>query len=145
MTWQPYHEPLRTTLLRNLTIALIVGAVLSARWGGLSRWPIATLLALWPTLGGHYVELFFLNVLRPRLPAARPVQVAGRLAVWFVGGTLLFLGMALTAALIGFRPARPSEWVTRWWLPGLAFIAIELFVHLLLHLRRRPNFYNARA
>src|SRR2546423_41245 len=122
MTWQPYREPLRTTLLRNTTIALIVGAVLAASWGGLSRWPIATLLALWPSLGGHFVELFFLNYLRPRLPSARPVQITARLAVWFVGGIVLALGMALTAnALTGYHPARSAAW----WLAGLAFIGIE--------------------
>src|SRR5437588_10154872 len=106
MTWQPYREPLRTTLLRNTTIALIAGAVMSTRWGGISRWPIATLLALWPSLGGHFVELFFLNYLRPRLPVPRPVQVAARIAVCFVGGIVLALGTATTAnASTGYHPA----------------------------------------
>jgi hypothetical protein len=59
--WQPYQEPLRTTLLRTGIIALVVGAVLARSWGGVARWPAATLLALWPALGGHLVELWFLN------------------------------------------------------------------------------------
>ena len=56
--FQPYREPLRTTLLRTGGIAVIIGAALAARrGGGWPAWPIATLIALWPTLGGHVVEL----------------------------------------------------------------------------------------
>jgi hypothetical protein len=139
--WQPYREPLRITLVRTGTIALVVGAVL-ARWsGGLARWPMATLLALWPALGGHWVELWFLNWLRPRLSVARAVQVGARVGVWFVGGTALALGMGLTAMALGFRPAQWSAW----WRGGLAFIGIELVVHLVLQLRGRPSIYNGRG
>jgi len=84
--WQPYREPLRVALARNGTIALVVGAVLAWRLGGLSHWPIATLLVLWPSFGGHLVELWFLNYLRPRLPFSRAVHIGVRVMVWFVGG-----------------------------------------------------------
>jgi hypothetical protein len=140
--WQPYREPLHTTLLRTGIIAIVVGAVLARFWGGLARWPVTTLLVLWPSFGGHWVEVLFLNWLRPRLSAARPVQVAARIGVWFVGGAILALGVSLTAmVLTGFQPA---HWPA-WWLGGLAFIAIELLVHLTLQFRRRPNFYNGRG
>ena len=36
---------------------------------------------LWPSLGGHWVELWFLNWLRPRLPVARGAQIVTRLGV----------------------------------------------------------------
>ena len=142
VTWRPYQEPLLTTLKRTGTIALIAGAVLTRWFGGLAHWPAATLLMLWPSFGGHFVELLFLNFLRPRLPPAPAVQVAVRVVVWFIGGTALACGMGLTAmALAGFRPAhRPA-----WWLGGLAFIALELAVHLVLVLRGRPSFYNGRG
>src|SRR5438034_11043719 len=111
MTWQPYREPLRVTLLRTGTIAVVVGALLARPWreGGLARWPMATLLVLWPALGGHFVEVWFLNWLRPRLPDARAVQVGARIGVWFVGGIGLALGMRLTAMALGLRPARWSS------------------------------------
>ena len=113
--------------------------------GGLTRWPIATLLVLWPSFGGHWVDLWFLNWLRPRLPPARAVQLGARVAVWFVGGTGLALGMGLTAMLLaGFQPARRPAW----WLGGLgglAFIGIELVAHLVLQLRGRPSFYDGRG
>ena len=44
--WQPYREPLRITMLRTGMIAIVVGAVLAQLWGGLGRWPMATLLVL---------------------------------------------------------------------------------------------------
>ncbi len=97
---------------------------------------------LWFSLGGHWVELWFLNWLRPRLSAARAVQVGARVGAWFVGGTGLAVGMALPAlVLAGFRPA---QWPA-WWLGGLAFIGLELVVHLVLQLRGRPSFYSGRG
>jgi hypothetical protein len=140
--WQPYREPLGRTLLRTGTIALVVGAVLARTWGGLQRWPLATLLVLWFSFGGHWVELWFLNWLRPRLPVARAVQVGARFGVWFVGGTGLGLGMAMTARLLaGLRLGR---WPA-WWVGGLAFIGVELIAHLFLQLRGRPSFYDGRG
>src|SRR5438874_11384356 len=124
--WQPYREPLRTTLTRTIGIALVAGVVTSHWWGGLQRWPIASALMLWPSLGGHWVELWFLNWLRPRLPAARAARVMARGVVWFVGGIALLFAMKLTATLlIGYRPA---PWPP-WWIGGLGFVAIELVVH----------------
>jgi hypothetical protein len=46
-------EPLRVTLTRTVGIALIAGAALASQWGGLPRWPLTSLLMLWPSLGGH--------------------------------------------------------------------------------------------
>ena len=123
-------------------IAIVVSAVIARLWGRLARWPLATLLVVWPSFGGHWVEVWFLNWLRPRLSIARGWQVAARVGVWFAGGAGLAMGMGLTAmALAGFRPAR---WPA-WWLGGLAFIGIELVAHLVLQLRGRPSFYNGRG
>lgn len=142
LQWQPYREPLRATLMRTGTIAVVVGAVLAWRLGGLALWPVAILMVLWLSLGGHLVELFFLNYLRPRLPVARPVQIAARVSVWFIAGVALVLGMRLTAiALAGPQAAR---WPA-WWIGGLAFIGIEFIAHLAIQLRGRPSFYNGRG
>ena len=138
---QPYREPLRATLARTLTTAAILGAGLT--WvfrSGIRNWPIATLLALWPVLGGHWVEIFFLNGLRPRLPAERRIQVIARIATWFVGGCVLMAGMHLTAVALGRTPRWPA-----WWIGGVAFIGIELVVHLVLSVLGRDSFYNGRG
>jgi hypothetical protein len=113
----------------------VLGAALARYRGGLARWPTATLLALWPALGGHFVELFFLNVLRPRLPDARVVQAAARVGVWFVAGAGLALGAVLTARALGeLRPA-PFLVLRTCAIGGAAFIGIELVAHLMLQLR----------
>lgn len=140
--WQPHHEPLRVTLKRTVGIALVAGAVLAHWWGGLARWPVASALLLWPSLGGHWLELWFLNWLRPRLPGTRGVQIATRIAVWFIGGVGLAVGMRLTAlALAGLRP---PPWA-RWWMAGLAFIGLELVAHGVLQLRGRDSVFNGRG
>ena len=144
--WQPCREPLRVTILRTLLIALVVGAVLAHFGGGAVGWPLATLLVLWPTFGGHWVEIWFLNRLRPRLSDvtgdSRGFEVAARVGVWFIAGVAFAGAMGLTAkAVAGFRP---KHWPV-WWLAGLAFIGIELVAHLGLQMRGRPNFYNGRG
>ena len=110
--------------------------------GGVRYWPAATLLALWPAFGGHWVELFFLNWLRPRISDRRWVQAAARLIVWFAGGCLLLAGMYYTSiALHGYIPVR---WPA-WWVGGIAFIGIELVTHLFLQLRGCGSFYSGRG
>ena len=138
-TFQPYREPLRTTLIRTITIALIIALAIS-RFRP-ARLPIAFLIALWPSLGGHFVELFFLNVLRLRLPPSRAIQIPARLLTWFLGGALLALAMQLTVdALEPIQSAHAPALLVG----AVGFILLELIVHLVLLLLRLPNFYNGR-
>ena len=141
--WQPYRESPGVTLARTVAIAVVLGGLL-AGWsgGGLARWPLATVLALWPSLGGHFVELWYVNWLRPRLSRSRLVQMGARVVVWFVGGSALMAGMGVTATALG---ARWPRWGHVWWAGGVGFIALELLVHLVLHLRGRPSFYDGRG
>ena len=140
--WQPYREPLRITLTRTITIALLAGALASPWFGGIRHWPVLVLLMLWPSLGGHWIDLLFLNVLRPRLPRARFVQTVARFAIWFLGGIVLALGLRLTATLL-LAHAR-LFWLT-WATAGFGFVAIELVAHVALHARGRPSFYNGQG
>src|SRR3954462_15581678 len=112
--WQPYREPFRATLLRTGLIAVALGAAFAFSFGrGLRDWPAATVLALWPALGGHLVELLFLNQLRPMLPPERATQGAGRLATWFAACCVLAAGMYAPA--IALRRPFPLRWET-WWI-----------------------------
>jgi hypothetical protein len=134
-----FQEPLRSTLARTGAIALVGGGLLTVPFHRLSQWPTASFLMLWPALGGHFVEIFFLNYLRPRLTAASAAQIGVRVGVWFIGGVALALAMRLTAtALVA---PRAGHWPA-WWVGGLAFIGIELAVHVVLWLRGRPSFYD---
>jgi len=130
----PFHEPLRATLLRTVLIALVVGVVV----GRAASWLPWTAFALWLTFGGHWVEVFFLNWLRPRLPAERWAQIGGRLLIWIVGGTVLMVGARATALALGI----PAMRVPPWSLGGPILVGLELFVHGLAQLRRQPNLYN---
>ena len=140
--WQRFEEPLGQTLFRTVLIAWVVGGAIALRSHRWLVWPLATLLVLWPSFGGHWVEVWFLNWVRPRVSPSAAVQMAARILVWMLGGSVLGLGMALTARC--FFPWRSPHWL-HWWVPGAAFIALELVMHLLLQLRGRPSFYNGRG
>ena len=136
MDSKPFTEPFRVTLRRTIAIALVAGLVFSlATRGGLRRWPVATLVMLWPSFGGHWVELWYLNRLRPRLPAGARVLV--RLGVWFVAGCVFGIAMAMTAAALNYHPVQ----LPAWWLAGFGFIVVELIAHLVLRARGRPSIY----
>jgi hypothetical protein len=136
--WQPYREPIRNTLLRTVTIALVAGVALAAGSKGRIAWPVAVVVMLWPSLGGHYIEMWYLNWLRPRLSSARTAQVVGRLATWFVGGIALTFVMAWTARLLsGYPVPRLPSLVG-----GFGFIGLELLVHFVLRARGLPSIYS---
>jgi hypothetical protein len=141
--WLPHRESRRRTLVRTGTIALVGGAVLTLASGhGGAWWPIATVMMLWPSLGGHFVELWFLNWLRPRLAGGRVLQLAARMVVWFVAGCGLALGMRFTAT--AFTTPWRAQWPP-WWLGGVAFIGLELVAHAVLQAKGRPSVYNGRG
>ena len=134
-----YREPLRVTLIRTFSIAIVAGGLVALSTGRLRRWPELSLLMLWPSLGGHWIDLFFLNGLQPHLPTGATIQRLARIAVWFVGGVVLAVGVRLTAQILLERWR--LAWLT-WASAGAVFVAIELVAHAALHLRGRPSFYN---
>ena len=142
---QPNREPLRTTLVRTILIAIVAGTLLTA-WSARSarpiRWSVGVVLMLWLSFGGHWLELWYLNWLRPRLSAALAVQRVARLGTWFLGGCALGVGMVLTARTLG--GIRLTQWPA-WWLAGIVFIGLELVVHTVLQLRGRPSFFDGRG
>jgi hypothetical protein len=139
------HEPLRATVIRNVLIAIVASVVVvatSSRSAHPIRWPIAFILMLWPTFGGHWLELWYLDWLRPRLPTSDSTQRLARLGTWFIGGCLLGVGVALTARALDGSPF--ARWPA-WWVGGVGFIVIELVAHGGLQARGQPSFYDARG
>jgi hypothetical protein len=120
---------------------VVAGTALALRQGALRLLVPLSALALWFSLGGHCIEVAFLNGIRPRISGGRLTQAAARLGLWFVGGAIVYVLMATTARLLPLRP--PS--LASWWLGGLFFIGLELLVHATLALRGLPNFYSGRG
>lgn len=140
-SWPRFEEPFRRTLVRNVAIAAVVGAVLALLRHDLRLLLPSAALALWPSLGGHYIELAFLNGLRARIPQRRLTQAVVRLLVWSSGGVLLYVCMAAMARALPIK-APPLR---LWWYGGFLFIGVELAVHAVLAIRGLPNFYNGHG
>src|SRR5213592_3473711 len=82
-SWPRFEEPFRRALARNVALAAVVGAVLALQRHDLKLLLPLAALALWFSLGGHYIELAFLNGLRARIPQGRLTQAVVRLVVWW--------------------------------------------------------------
>lgn len=136
----PFSEPWHTTALRNGSIALGVGLGVGLYQRHLAVVPLVTLLALWFTLGGHYVELLFRNRLGPLLASPGPRALV-RLVYWFAGGSVLYALALVTRGIFTGRRAVPWPW----WTGGVLFLAVELLIHLLMRVRQQPSFYDGRG
>jgi len=137
---ETFSEPVRVTLVRTVSLALAVGVAAAAITRRPGAIPIATLAALWFTLGGHYTELLFRNTLLPRLSERTTLRVA-RVAYWFAAGSLLYGAARLSLTTLG----RSGALSFPWWIAGVGFIGAELLVHARLRARRQPSFYDGRG
>ena len=138
---QPFHEPWRTTLRRTGGIALAIGVGVGLSTGRAVTIPVVTLFALWFSLGGHFVDLVIRNKLRNRITGAPAVQRVARLALWFIGGSLLYACALATRAITAGRHFH--SWP--WWIGGVGFVLLEMGVHFLMRMRGIPSFYDGRG
>jgi hypothetical protein len=90
---------------RTLGLAVAVGAVAALDQRRPSAIAPVTLLALWPSLGGHFIKLAFRNRVLPRLGAAGPVAFRARLGWLFAGGALLHACARATLRALAGRGA----------------------------------------
>ena len=153
--FQPYRESLVTTVRRTGIIALVLGSIaaigllrrMPSSLGDWYLWFVLVLAVGWISFGGHWVELAYLNVLRPRV-ARLPdgVLMFVRIGVWLIGGSLLFLGSAPTRSVLtaGHLPdADLLQGVLL--LGGPVFVGAELVVHSIAFLLGQPSFWNGRG
>ena len=135
-----FTEPWRATALRTGTIALAIGVGVGLYQRRLAAVPVTTAVALWFTLGGHFVEVFVRNRLRSRIGGPAQVQAVARLVYWFAAGSVLYAGALATRAILSGPGAVPP-----WWTGGIVFVGLELLVHLALYARGQPSFYDGRG
>jgi hypothetical protein len=141
---RPYVETLGATLRRTLIIAFFITTVLALvlphERSFLRFWLSTYPAVLWFPLGGHYVELTYLNFLRMRWSWFRQHRYMTRVLWWFAGGLPLGLGCWWTWIGLG---ADPGFELPFWW--GMPFfILAECGVHAVLTVLGRPSFWNGR-
>lgn len=141
----PYREPWPATCIRTFAIAFFIATAMTLvipRTGGYARFWLATYAAvLWFPLGGHYVELIYLNGLRMRWGWIHRRRTVTRIVWWFLGGLPLGVGCWWTFAAFGYEPGFELPF---WW--GMPFFVLaEVVVHGVLALRGSPNFWNGRG
>ena len=141
---RPYRETLRVTLRRTLTITFFITTAISLtplRGGPYWWFWVSTYAAvLWFPLGGHYVELVYLNFLRMRWAWFLRRRYLGRVGWWLAGGLPLGLGCWWTWGLLGTRPDFDLPF---WW--GMPFFVLtECLAHTVLSILGRPSFWNGR-
>ena len=112
------------------------------------RWWFALVAAVaWISFGGHWVELIYLNGLRPRIATRSDgVLALVRVCAWLAGGAILCIGAVTTfSLLIGGVLPQATSIVRAALFGGPLFVAIELIAHTALGLRGRDSFWNGRG
>lgn len=153
--FESYREPLWITLRRTILIAAILAALTALLpLARLTRTPtgfhgacIRAAFFAWFSLGGHWVEIGYLNGLRPRLARLSDRALTWvRLATWVAGGALLLPAALTTHDLLAFgrTPAAPALGAAAL-LGGPLFVVVELVPHAVLAARGRPSFWNGRG
>jgi hypothetical protein len=128
-------------LARNAAIAIVVAGIVALVRHDLRAFLPVAALALWPSLGGHYVELAFVNQMRTRISRGWLIQTVARVVVWFAGGVLLYLCMVVTAYIFPIKPLP----LRLWWCGGFLFIGVELVVHAFLTFRGEASVYDGHG
>lgn len=135
----PFREPMRSTVLRTFSIALAPALVTCLVTHKTSAFAPLFFGVLWFSLGGHFAELLWLEVIRYRLPRSSFIQKIGRISFWFVSGMILGVPMSLTMHRLDPRINPPNLLII-----GFAYVLIELAVHyVLLHRSGKASFYNS--
>jgi hypothetical protein len=151
----PHRESLTATVTRTFAIAIVLAFMgnlihfrhLPKTSGEWHRWLTLVVFVAWFSFGGHWVELAYLNGIRPKIAHWSDISLSFvRLTVWLIGGTILLLGAIMSRDLIlnsefpGYSNIFPAVLYG-----GPVFCAIELVVHVLLFHRGKPSFFNFRG
>ena len=109
--------------------------------GNLALLPAGTLFALWFTLGGHFVEVAFLRLIRPRIGCQVLLDIATRTVAWLVGGAVLGVEMLLTRQAMFGETFTLREVV----IGDGVLVVIEIVVQGILAVRGKPNAFDCRG
>jgi hypothetical protein len=142
---QKFPEAVMRTLIRTLITATIIAALIyflrlfpHGLRNRLSQFEMIWLMIFSIVFVGHWLELLFINYLKFALPKKLLLLYVVRIAYWFACAIPLFfiadfIYRLFTGALGGFA---------NWWMFGLIYIGIELFMHAIMQANFKKSFYN---
>ena len=87
---------------------------------------------------GHWLELFFVNIIKFLLPKNIFVLYIVRVCYWFVSSMLLFFIANTTRELL----VSNSRYLGNYWSFGFLYIAIQLLMYAIMQIRFKKSFYN---
>jgi len=87
---------------------------------------------------GHWLELFFINVIKFYLPKNIFVLYIVRIAYWFVSSIpLFFIASTLRELLVN-----KSRQLSNCWSFGFIYIGVQLLMYAIMQIRLNKSFYN---
>ena len=138
---EPFIQTAARTVLTTTITAFILSWLHVFPSGGKSK--ITVLEMIWSItfcilFVGHWFELVYINYLKFSLPENIMLLYFIRIAYWFVSA----IPLVFVANLICNLFLKRTGQLINWWVFGLVYIVIQLFMHVVMHLRFKKSFYN---
>lgn len=142
---EKFKEAFSKTLIRTVITATIIAAILffAHAFPSGDQTKLNLLIMIWLmvyiiVLGGHLLELIFINYLKFVLPKNIILLYVIRIAYWFLCAIPLIFGAGLIHNLFVHKNG-PMVYDYTF---GVFYIGIELFMHAMMQIRFRKSFYN---
>jgi len=138
---ESFVQTLIRTILTTTIIAVIINWLHLFPSGGKSK--LILFEIIWSAvfcivLGGHWLELVFINRIKFALPKNILLLYFIRIVYWFLCSIPLFLMANLITNLFSYKAGVPGHW----WTFGFLYIGIQLLMHIIMHIRFKKSFYN---
>jgi len=138
-------ESLSYTFIRTVITATIIAIILyslhifpSAGETKVTIFEITWSIAFCILFVGHWLELLFINYIKFFLPKSILALYFLRISYWFLCAAPLVFLMNLIYTLFSHKTGR----LFNWWIFGLFYIGIQLFMHAIMQVRFKKSFYN---
>jgi hypothetical protein len=133
------------TIIRTVVTTTIIAAILYGlhifrhiEQSKLTQFEMIWLIVFCIVFGGHWLELLFINRIKFVLPKNIPLLYFIRIAYWFLCAIPLFLIANEIVSLFTHK----THLLGHWWIFGLFYICIQLFMHAIMQIRTKKSFYN---
>jgi len=138
-------ESLNQTVIRTiLTTTIIAGILYLAHLfphdgkSNLTLFEMIWLVVFCIVVGGHWLELLFINRIKFALPKNILLLYFIRIVYWFLCAVPLFFAINFIMGLFLYDGLRLSHW----WTFGIFYIGIELLMYAIMQIRYKKSFYN---